>query len=101
MSDHSKLKLRATQLIESIGTLSRPRHERAFQEECTPQAILALIAENESLRQALQVITAQVDGNIRPTLRDGVSGQGHVQDIYRYCDQIEAIAAEAMKEPQP
>lgn len=101
MSDHSKLKLRATQLIESIGTLSRPRHERGFKEECTPQAVLALIAENEALRQALQAITAQVDGNIRSTVRDCVNGRDDVQDIYGFCDHIEAIAAEAMKEPQP
>ena len=58
-------------------------------------------AENESLRQALQAITAQVDGNIRPTVLDCVNGQNNVQDIYGYCDQIESIATAAMKEPQP
>lgn len=61
----------------------------------------ALIAENERLIQALQSITAQVEGNIRPTVRDCVNGQNNIQDIYGYCDQIEAIAAAAMKEPQP
>lgn len=101
MSDHSKLKLRAMQLIESIGTISRPRHEWAFQDECTPQAVLALLAENEVLRQAIQAITIQVDGNIRPTVRDCVNGRDDIQDIYDYCDQIEAIAAAAMKDPQP
>ncbi|KGU87250.1 hypothetical protein N005_01475 [Pseudomonas mediterranea CFBP 5447] len=55
-----------------------------------------LKAENEVLRKAIQSIAAQVDGNIRPTLRDGVSGQGHVQDIYRYCDTIEAIITGAI-----
>lgn len=66
-----------------------------------PAAVLALIAENEALRQVLQDITAQVDGNIRTTVRDCVNGQNNVQDIYGYCDQIESIAAAAMKEPQP
>ncbi|MBI6621152.1 hypothetical protein YA0783_22905 [Pseudomonas corrugata] len=63
--------------------------------------VLALIAENEALRQALQSIATQVDGNIRPTVRDCINGQNNVQDIYGYCDQIESIAAAAMKEPQP
>lgn len=60
-----------------------------------------LKAKNEALVQALQAITAQVEGNIRPTVRDCVNGQNNVQDIYGYCDQIESIAAAAMKEPQP
>jgi hypothetical protein len=60
-----------------------------------------LNTENEALRQALREITAQVDGNIRPTVRDCVNGQDNVQGIYGYCDQIESIAAAAMKEPQP
>ena len=55
----------------------------------------------EALRQALQAITTQVDGNIRPTVRECINGQNNVQDIYGYCDQIESIAAAAMKEPQP
>ena len=66
-----------------------------------PAAIKALIAENDALRHALQAITAQVDGNIRPTVRDCINGQNNVHDIYGYCDQIESIAAAAMKEPQP
>ncbi len=66
-----------------------------------PAAVRALINENEALIQALQAITDQVDGNIRPTVRDCVNGQNNVQDIYGYCDQIESIAAAAMKEPQP
>lgn len=53
------------------------------------------------LKQAIQAITTQVDGNIRPTVRDCVNGQNNVEDIYGYCDQIESIAAAAMKEPQP
>ncbi|MEL4167318.1 hypothetical protein [Pseudomonas sp. ZS001] len=64
-------------------------------------AVMTLLAENKTLRQALQAITAQVDGNIRPTVRDCANGQNNIQDIYGYCDQIEAIAAAAMKEPQP
>jgi hypothetical protein len=66
-----------------------------------PTEVRALIAENEALRQALQAITTQVDGNIRPTIRDCVNGQSNIQDVYSYCDQIGLIAAAAMKEPQP
>jgi hypothetical protein len=64
-------------------------------------AVKALIAENQRLHQALQAITTQVEGNIRPAVRDCVNGQNNVQDIYGYCDQIESIAAAAMKELQP
>lgn len=73
----------------------------AFIAAANPAAVLVLIAENEALIQALQAITAQVEGNIRPTVRDCVNGQNNVQDIYGCCDQIESIAAAAMKEPQP
>lgn len=66
-----------------------------------PAAVLALIAEIEALRRAVQAITDEVDGNIRQTVRDCVNGQNNIHDIYGYCDQIEAIAAAAMKEPQP
>ncbi|MGX4728011.1 hypothetical protein [Pseudomonas corrugata] len=81
--------------------------ERATNAQLTETLLAAeaerdqLRAENEALRQALKDITAQVDGNIRPTARDCVNGLDDVQDIYGYCDQIEAIAAAAMKEPQP
>ncbi|MCG6574926.1 hypothetical protein EGM97_09435 [Pseudomonas sp. AF32] len=72
-----------------------------FYAAANPGAILALIAENERLRQALQAIATQLNGNIRPTVRDCVNGQNNIQDIYGYCDQIEAIAAAAMKESKP
>lgn len=73
----------------------------AYYRAANPAAIRALIAENERLRHALQAIITQVDGNIRPSVRDCVNGQNNVQDIYGYCDQIESIAAAAMKEQQP
>ena len=70
-------------------------------EQMAYSTIARLEAENEALRQALQAITNQIEGNIRPTVRDCVNGQNNIQDIHGYCDQIEAIAAAAMKEPQP
>lgn len=59
-------------------------------------AIKALLSENQRLRQALQDIAAEVEGNIRPTVRDCVNGRDDVQDIYSHCDQIESIATAAM-----
>ena len=78
-----------------------PEVFRSFIEAASPAAVSALIAEKEALRHVIQAITAQVEGNIRPTVRDCVNGKNNIQDIYGYCDQIEAIAAAAMKEPQP
>lgn len=75
--------------------------KRLVDQGSLPPIVSALIAENEALRSAIQAITDEVDGNIRPTVRDCVNGRDDVQDIYGYCDQIESIAAAAMKEPQP
>lgn len=94
------------------------RSEQAFIAAASPATILALLAEIERLmnnrdmwkgqverqaakleamHKALRNIAAEVDGNIRPTVRDCVNGQNNIQDIYGYCDQIEAIAVAAMK----
>lgn len=48
-------------------------------------------AEVEQLRGTLCGVMNQVDGNIRVTVRDCVNGMDDVQDIYEYCDNIEAI----------
>lgn len=61
MSDHSKLKQLAegcrdevirshgwAGMIEDAGLL---RRDELFLKECSPEAVLALIAENEALRQ--------------------------------------------------
>ncbi|WP_064116731.1 hypothetical protein [Pseudomonas fluorescens] len=61
MSDHSKLKQLAegcrdevirshgwVAMIEDAGLLQR---DEQFLKECSPEAVLALIAENEALRQ--------------------------------------------------
>ena len=50
-----------------------------------------LKAEVEQLRGTLCGVMNQVDGNIRETVRDCVNGMDDVQDIYEYCDNIEAI----------
>lgn len=95
MTDYTELKRMAE--ASRVANHDDRGPDEAFQEALHPEVVLALIAENEALRQALQSITAQVDGNIRPTVRDCVNGQNNIQDIYGYCDQIEAIAVEAMK----
>lgn len=81
--------------LQSLPGWHDPLADRLWQE------VEAIKASNERLRQALQAITAQVEGNILPTIRDCVNGQNKVQDIYGYCDQIDSIAAAAMKEQQP
>lgn len=65
----------------------------------TVREILQL-AEIETLRKALRDVSAHVDGNIRETVRDCVNGRDDVQDIYGYCDEIDALidAALAMGE---
>jgi len=67
-------------------------------------AMRALLAERAELKRdaeryltALKETIAQIDGNIRPTVRDCVNGMNDVQDIYDYCDQIEAAIDAAMQ----
>lgn len=55
-----------------------------------------LKADNYSLRKALGEISGQVDGNIRCAVRDAVNCRGDVQDIYDYCNTIDAIIDAAM-----
>ncbi|AZE90239.1 hypothetical protein [Pseudomonas orientalis] len=63
MSDYSGIKEKAEALIESIGTLSRSRRERAFHEACTPQIVRGLIAENERLNtECKQLILLEHNG---------------------------------------
>lgn len=61
MSDYSELERRAQAVIDAIGTLSRARQEREFNDVCTPQVVLAQLAENKTLNA--QVETFQSDAN--------------------------------------
>lgn len=99
--DHAYIATMRTKSAKHAGPCPEREAKAKFLCAVTPAAIKTLIAENDALRQALQAITDQVEGNIRPTVRDCVNGQNNVQDIYGYCDQIESIVAAAMKEPQP
>jgi len=54
MSDYSELECLAQAAIDAIGTLSRARQEREFNDVCTPQVVKALIAENDLQRKDLQ-----------------------------------------------
>ena len=64
---------------------------------------MALIAEVEWLRTALQAVHAEVDGNIRPLTRDlvnmvsGVKNGSHPNDIYDHCDEIDRIIDAALE----
>jgi hypothetical protein len=54
-------------------------------------------ADAKRMGTALSQIMAQVDGNIRPTVRDIINGMPDANYIYDYCDQIDRIALEAME----
>ncbi|WP_434695335.1 hypothetical protein [Pseudomonas aeruginosa] len=60
-------------------------------------------AENDALRGALQAVEAEVDGNIRPLIRDlvnmvsGLKNGSHPNDIYEHCDEIERIIGAALE----
>jgi len=54
------LERRAQAAIDAIGTLSRARQEREFNDVCTPQVVLAQLAENKRLeRLALNSVNAE------------------------------------------
>ncbi|MDD0974802.1 hypothetical protein [Pseudomonas fontis] len=53
MTDYTELNRKAQAAIDAIGTLSRARRERAFNDVCTPHLVLALIAENERVKARL------------------------------------------------
>lgn len=61
-----------------------------------PETVHALIADGERLHKALRDISAQVELNIRETVRDCVNGRDDVQDIYGYCDEIDALIEAAL-----
>ena len=48
-----------------------------------------------------RIANHHIDGNIRPTVRDCVDGRPDVQDIYGYCDEIEAEICAALAEVKP
>ncbi|MEX2901333.1 hypothetical protein AB3967_08385 [Pseudomonas rhodesiae] len=55
MSDYSELERRAQAAIDAIGTLSRARQEREFNDVCTPQVVKDLIAENKRLAASVKL----------------------------------------------
>ncbi|HHK0423830.1 TPA: hypothetical protein ACQQIU_001989 [Pseudomonas aeruginosa] len=67
----------------------------------------SLRAENAKLREALQAVEAEVDGNLRPLTRDlvnmvsGLKNGSHPNDIYEHCDEIERIIGAALEGDKP
>lgn len=57
-------------------------------------------ADVERKGKALSDIMAQVDLNIRPTVRDIINGMPDANDIYDYCERIDEIALAAMERDQ-
>lgn len=93
MSDKTELKRVAQALVSgpsTDGTVTAALIDE-FDVLASPDSVLALIAEIEALRNALCGVMEQVEGNIRQTVRDCVNGMDDVQDIYEYCNSIEAI----------
>jgi hypothetical protein len=67
--------------------------------------VLAMAAELRTLRaeraelvETMRDISRQIDGNIRPTVRDCINGMPDHNDIYDYCDAIEAAIDAAIQE---
>jgi hypothetical protein len=73
----------------------------AFIAAANPSTILALLDEFEAAHAALLAIADEVDGNIRPTVRDVINGAPDANDIYEYCDEIDRLIAEAIQEQKP
>jgi hypothetical protein len=93
MTDHSELRAEAQAAEDALQ----------YEMPVPPQAVLALLdeidrlkANAQTLQAALIDIQTQVDGNIRETVRDCVNGHNDVQDIYGYCEAIEAIIEKAI-----
>lgn len=123
MTDYSELK----RLAEAAISPDSLEPVVVFRHYATPSVILALIAEpsrlggecegcpmaiaetlrierdqlkaeNEALRGAMLAVSIVIDGDIRATVRDCVNGLPDVQDIYGYCDNMDAIILAAMSQ---
>jgi len=94
---------------EQDGTISpnhwddaRGERDMKFIAAASPAAVLDLIAENERLRQALQAIGNEIEGNTRCLIRDlvnnaaGLDNGVHPNDLYEDCDRIEGIIEAAL-----
>ncbi len=114
MSDYSELERRAQAAIDAIGTLSRARQEREFNDVCTPQVVLALIAENEELSRYLCTCRdCGGEGSVHtgewhsyspmeppePVMEkcgecDGTGLLGEIQDLYQVITERDQLSAE-------
>ena len=83
MSDYSELERRAQAAIDAIGTLSRARQEREFNDVCTPQVVKALIAENKRLQK---LISWQGEGNNKLEVNAG--------PLMKHMDERDRLRAE-------
>lgn len=81
---------------EHVNHWQRQSRSKARLLKTAEQQCDQLKAENEALRNALQRISAEVDGNIREAVRDCVNCRGDANDIYGYCDSIDQIIDAAM-----
>ena len=80
---------------EKYFRAAKPANVRAIITE-----LRTLRAENADLVEVMRDIRRQIDGNIRPTVRDCINGMPDHNDIYDYCDAIEA-AIDASIQEQP
>jgi len=103
----AELEALADAAVANPGGYEDSEEEFEFMSQIRPMNIAGLIArlraaeaDAKRMGTALSQIMAQVDGNIRPTVRDIINGMPDANYIYDYCDQIDRIALEAM-EPKP
>lgn len=101
-AENEKLKSACSRADQIICDESKEASFARARENLLEADLEKLKAEVEALRDALCGVMEQVEGNIRVTVRDCVNGMDDVQDIYEYCDNVEAIVDLAMsKGDQP
>lgn len=93
MSDYSELERRAQAAIDAIGTLSRARQEREFNDVCTPQVVKALIAENKRL---LKLLERTVDQHVPLTELEGAPGWSRVVELVEVVAERDQLRAEVV-----
>lgn len=70
---------------------------RALKQAAPSTTEQASDVRNFDIEKLCAAIMLEVEGNIRPTVRDCVNGADDVQDIYKYCDTIESFIKSALK----
>lgn len=86
-------------LLSTAANVNAERDTNAILTDALEQAESErdqLRGELEACKAALSAIAKEVDGNIRPTVRDIINGRPDGNDLYGYCDTIDGIISKAV-----